>query len=176
MQCTTAGPYNATPADLPRAGSACGLGINLFRFRIHSLAARFRTAANSNTLADGLAKISAAREHDGVSLFALTPEWEEQILKTSTTHSTVEACPRRMLAHRARSRAFGNFPPLLFTVHALFCAARWKIHSSSRRISNARCLRVCYSVRELGSAPTGSCSVCLFGRTHVFIPLLPCFF
>ena len=60
--------------------------------------------------------------------FALTPEWEEQILKKSMAHSTVEACPRLMLAYRARSRAFGNCPPLLFTVHALFCAARWKTH------------------------------------------------
>ena len=48
-----------------------------FGIRILSLAARFRTVANSNTLADGLAKISAARQYDGASLFGLTPEWEE---------------------------------------------------------------------------------------------------
>ena len=48
-----------------------------FRIRILSIAARFRTAANSNILTDGLAKINAARQYDGVSLFAITPEWEE---------------------------------------------------------------------------------------------------
>ena len=31
--------------------------------------------AKSNTLGEGLAKIRAAREYDGVSFFALTPEW-----------------------------------------------------------------------------------------------------
>ena len=36
------------------------------------LAAQFRTAANSNTLADALVKIRTAREFDGVSFFALT--------------------------------------------------------------------------------------------------------
>ena len=62
-----------------------------FGIRILSLAAWFGTAANPNTLADGLAKISAAQEYDGVSLFSLTPEWEEKRLKTSIAHSTVEA-------------------------------------------------------------------------------------
>ena len=53
-------PHNVFPTDLLRAGSACGLGIDLFGIRVLSLAARFRTVANSNTLAEGLAKISAA--------------------------------------------------------------------------------------------------------------------
>ena len=44
-------------------------------------AARFRTAANSNTLVNGLAKISAAREHDGVSLFAHTPRMGRQVFE-----------------------------------------------------------------------------------------------
>ena len=91
LQCTTAGPYNAIPTDLVRAGSACGLGT-YFGIRILSLAARFGTAANSNTLADGLAKIRAAREYDGVSLFAFAPEWDKKFLKTSMAHSTMEAC------------------------------------------------------------------------------------
>ena len=79
LQCTTAGPYNALPTDLLRAGSACGLGIDLFGIHVLSLAARCRTAANSNTLADGLAKIRAAREYDGALLFALSPEMEKRI-------------------------------------------------------------------------------------------------
>ena len=74
LHCSNAGPNDAIPTDLLRARSVCGLGIDLFGIRILSLAARFRTAASSNTLADGLAKISTARQYDGVSLFAHTPE------------------------------------------------------------------------------------------------------
>ena len=103
LRCTTAGPHNALPTDLLSAGSACGLGIDLFGIRILSLAARFRTAANSNTLADGLAKISAARQYDGASLFALTPEWEEKCLKTSMAYSTMEASENKShLGHAGR--------------------------------------------------------------------------
>ena len=91
LQCTTAGPYYAKLTDFLRAGSACGLGIDLFWIRILSLAARFRTAANSNSLADGLAEIGAAREHDGVSFFVLIPEWNKKFLKTSMAHSKMEA-------------------------------------------------------------------------------------
>ena len=91
LQCSTAGPKNAIPTDVLRVGSACGLGIDLFGIRILSLAARYRTAANSNTLADGLVKIRAAREYDGASLFALSPEWNKKFLKTSMAHSTMEA-------------------------------------------------------------------------------------
>ena len=78
LQCTTAGPYNAIPTDLQRTGSVCDLGIDQFRIRNLSLAALFRTAANSNTLAGGLAKISAAREYDGVSFFSrwITAPWK----------------------------------------------------------------------------------------------------
>ena len=77
LQCTTAGPCNAIPTDPLRAGSVCGLVIDLFGIRVLSLAALFRTAANSNTLADGLAKIPAAGEYDGASLSALTSEWKK---------------------------------------------------------------------------------------------------
>ena len=89
LQCTAAGPYNAIPTDLCRAGSACGLGIDLFGIRILSFAAQWRSAANSNTLADGLAQISAAREYDGVSLSPSHPNGKERFLKTSMAHSTL---------------------------------------------------------------------------------------
>ena len=85
------GPCNAVLTDLLRAGSECSLGSDLFGIRILSLAARFRTAANSNTLGHGLAKIRAAREYDDVSLFALTPEWDKKFLVASMAHSTMEA-------------------------------------------------------------------------------------
>ena len=59
-QCTTAGPHNAIPADLLRVGSMCGLGLDIHGIHTISLAARYRTASNSGTLANGLAKIQAA--------------------------------------------------------------------------------------------------------------------
>ena len=84
LQCTTAGLDNALPTDILRAGSVCGLGSDLCGgIRIISLAGRFRTAAWSGTVANGLANIQAAREHDGASVHAHTPEWEERFLKTS---------------------------------------------------------------------------------------------
>ena len=45
-----------------------------------SLAARFRTASNSGTLTNGLAKIQAAREYDHAPIFALSSEWKEKSL------------------------------------------------------------------------------------------------
>ena len=49
----------------------------------HQSCCRFRTAANSRTLATGSAKIRAAREFDGASIHARTPEWVEKFLRTS---------------------------------------------------------------------------------------------
>ena len=64
LQCTIAGPYNATPAGLLSVGSVCGLGPDLVGIHSLSLAARCRTAACSNTLNQGLEKIQAARAFD----------------------------------------------------------------------------------------------------------------
>ena len=83
LQCTTAGLNNAFPTDLLRAASVCGIGIDRCGIRIIGLAARFRTAANSGTLVNGPAKHRAARDYDGASIYATTPEWEEKFLKTS---------------------------------------------------------------------------------------------
>ena len=90
LQCTTAGPHNAIPTTLLRAGSACGLGLDVFGIHLLSLAARYRTAVNSGTLVNGLAKIRAAREHDSAPIFALSLEWDTIFLKTPTAHSTME--------------------------------------------------------------------------------------
>ena len=38
-----------------------------------------------------LGKIRAAREYDGASIYAHTPEWEERFLETSMSFSTMEA-------------------------------------------------------------------------------------
>ena len=64
LQCTTAGPYNAIPTSLLGVGSVCGLGPDLIGIRSVSLAARYRTAACSNTLNQGLEKIQAAQAFD----------------------------------------------------------------------------------------------------------------
>ena len=48
----------------------CAVGSNICGIRIISLAARFRTAASSGTLVNGLAKIRAAREYDRASIYA----------------------------------------------------------------------------------------------------------
>ena len=91
LQCTNAGPYNAKPTDILRAGPVCGLRSVICPIHIITLAARFRTAANSCTLVNGLAKIRAAREYDRASICALTPEWEEGFLNTSVACSVMEA-------------------------------------------------------------------------------------
>ena len=78
LQCTTAGPCDAFPTDLLRVRSMCGLGIDL-------------CGIWSGTLVNGLAKIRAARNDDGASIYALTSEWEEKFLTTSMSCSTMEA-------------------------------------------------------------------------------------
>ena len=72
LQSITAGPKNAILTNLSRAGSTCGLGPDKFGIHILSLAARYRTTANSGTLVNSLANIRAAREHDGAPIFALS--------------------------------------------------------------------------------------------------------
>ena len=72
LQCTTAGPYNAIPSNLLRVGSLCGLGPDLVGIHSISLAARYRAAACSTTLNQGLEKIQAARGHNFAPIFALS--------------------------------------------------------------------------------------------------------
>ena len=63
LQCITADHHNAIPTDLLRIGSMCGVGLDILGIHTLRKAARYRTAANSGTLTDGLAKVQAAREH-----------------------------------------------------------------------------------------------------------------
>ena len=53
LQCITVGPFIAVPTNLLRAGSTCGVGLDVFGIHILSLAARYRTAVNSGTLVNG---------------------------------------------------------------------------------------------------------------------------
>ena len=80
LRCIT----NAIPTNLPRAGSTCGLGLDVFEIDTLSLAVRKRTAVNSGTLVNGLAKIHAP-------IYARTSEWKEKLLKTSMEKGTMEA-------------------------------------------------------------------------------------
>ena len=91
LQCTTAGPYNAIPTNLRCVGSMCGLGPDLIGIHSLRLAARYRTAACSNTLSQGFEKIQAAREYDFAPMFALSSDSEKKFLAPSMARSTVEA-------------------------------------------------------------------------------------
>ena len=62
------------------AGSEFGCGIDVHGIQMISLAARFRTASRSNTLADGLAKIQATRNSDHVTLHAFSTACEKDML------------------------------------------------------------------------------------------------
>ena len=72
LQCTTAGPYNAVRSNLLGVGSVCGLGPDLVGIHSISLAARYRAAACSTTLGQGIEKIQAARGHNWAPIFALS--------------------------------------------------------------------------------------------------------
>ena len=87
LQCTTAGTYNAIRTSLFGVGSVCGLCPDLVGIHSISLAARYRTAACSNTLSQGLEKIQAAREYDFALVLALTSIWEREFLAPSMARS-----------------------------------------------------------------------------------------
>ena len=91
IQCTAAGPCNALPSNLFRVGSVCGFGPDLVGIHSISLAARYRAAACSTTLGQGLEKIRTAREHNSTPIFALSLVWEKEFLSSSIAHSTANA-------------------------------------------------------------------------------------
>ena len=70
----------------------CGLDSDICGIHIISLAARFRTAANSGTLVNAWPNfVQLVNTTVLFSLRALTPEWEERELKPSMALSTMEA-------------------------------------------------------------------------------------
>ena len=91
LQCIIAGPYNATSSNLLGVGSVCGLGPDLVGIHSISLAARYRVAACSTTLSEGLDKIQTARGHNCAPMFALSPVWEKEIFAPSMACSTANA-------------------------------------------------------------------------------------
>ena len=91
LQSTTAGPYNARPSNLLGVGSVCGLSADLVGIHSISLAARYRVAACSTTLRQGLEKIQTARGHNIAPIFAVSPVWEKGFLTPSMACSTANA-------------------------------------------------------------------------------------
>ena len=69
----------------------CGLGTDLVGIHSISLAARYRVAACSKTLRQGLEKIQTARGHNSAPIFALSPVWEKEFLAPSMACSTANA-------------------------------------------------------------------------------------
>ena len=69
----------------------CGLGPDLVGIHSIGLAARYRTAACSNTLNQGLEKIQAARAVDFAPFLALCPNWEKEFHTPSMARSTADA-------------------------------------------------------------------------------------
>ena len=69
----------------------CGLGPHLVGIHSISLAARYRTAACSNTLDRGLEKIQAARAFDFAPTLALCSNWEKEFPPPSIASSTADA-------------------------------------------------------------------------------------
>ena len=91
FSCTTAGPYNAKLSNLLGVGSVCGLGPDLVGIHSISLAARYRVAACSTTLCQGLDKIQTARRHNCAPVFALCSVWEKEFLSPSMACGTSDA-------------------------------------------------------------------------------------
>ena len=112
LQCTIAGPYNAIPTGLLGVGSVCGLGPDLVGIHSISLAARYRTAACSNTLNQGLDKIQAARGYNFAPIFAapngkmnfLLFPWLVAPRKLSILYVVWTMMANLMRPHRIRSR------------------------------------------------------------------------
>ena len=92
LECTTAGPYNAIPSDVLGVGCVCGLGSDFVGIHSISLAARFRVAACSTALRQGLQKIQTDRGHNRrTPVFALSAAWEKEFLTPSMAWNTMNA-------------------------------------------------------------------------------------
>ena len=85
FQCTTAGPYNALPSRFLGVGPVCCLGPDLVGIHSIILAARYRVAACSTTLSQGLDKIQTARGHNCAPIFTSLSRLGERI--SCTLHS-----------------------------------------------------------------------------------------
>ena len=69
----------------------CGLGPDLVGINSISLPTRYRVAACSTALGQGLEKIQLVRGHQCTSIFALSLSWEKEFLSPSMNHGSVNA-------------------------------------------------------------------------------------
>ena len=92
LRCTIAGPYNAIPTQRIRRWFRVSHWSCLWlASTLPAIAARYRTAACSNTLSQGLEKIQAARGCDFAPILALSSNWEKEFLAPSMARSTAAA-------------------------------------------------------------------------------------
>ena len=101
LQRLSAGPFHSVPSALLRRGSACGLKIDVDDIQLMSKAARCRVASRSDLLSSGMARIGAAKDHDGRTLDSCARGWDDMYLHSSTS----PLLPLSWLAEWVASRA-----------------------------------------------------------------------
>ena len=85
MHCNDSQPGHVHPNDDVR--KELGLGIDVCGIHVVRSAARFRVSSRSVKLAEGLAKIQAARN----SLLVTLPDWDRTWLHRTMTYATMSA-------------------------------------------------------------------------------------
>ena len=91
LQCTTAGPYNAIPSSLLQVGSICGLALIWLAFilSVWQLAIGLQQAHPLS--AEVLKKSMRHAGTIALTLFTLSPAWEQEFLFPSMTFHTAIA-------------------------------------------------------------------------------------
>ena len=85
------GPYDVISTSLSMAGSQLDLGLDVHGIHFISLAARFRTATRSSTLADGLQKFEQHAAVIGSPSMPFSGAWKKAMLHRLTALSTMES-------------------------------------------------------------------------------------
>ena len=87
-----AGPYKChLCTKMLQSGKEHGLGMYTCGMHVVSIAARFRFASRSATLAEELDKLHEARSSMLATLFAVSSEWDRTLLHHSMAYSTLTA-------------------------------------------------------------------------------------
>ena len=140
FQCTTAGPCNSISSKLLEVGSVCGLGLDLVGIHSISLAARYRVAACSTTLTQGLEKSQCgtwAQLHSSLcslplgNMSFLFPPWPSTqrvhlilfVDWTAMTHLLDHAWPRSWEnPHKSRTQLHSYFRSLSHLGERISCS------------------------------------------------------
>ena len=89
--------------DLFKQGKSVGLGLDTDGIERVSIAARFRVASGSATLACGIDRIKAAREDQHAVLASLSADWERRYLTESSSSDDHCHVNRIDVNHRLRN-------------------------------------------------------------------------